>query len=328
MRTAVLAGSPSPVLPIFYAPRGVSDSLARRAEILHVYPFSQGELTGRNDPEDWVAWILAGAQSNNDAYAHGDEVRRAVINGGYPVPSRRKRAASKARWYESYTYSLATHDASELSGSGTFAQYLLPLLRTLSQQGHAELNKAKTARTLGISETALTDYLALAGRMYLTESTPGWGVGLTNRAVKRPKISVADTGLASFFSGLTLEKSRLLGGRELFGALLDAFVVSELHKQRAWARERYTIHHFRERDTEVDVVLELADGRVILVEVKAAHGVDARSWKHLLDVSQKVGERVVARVVLHTGTQNVTVKDRGMAVHLLPVGSLWQHPTL
>lgn len=307
---------------------GVSDSLAGRAELLKVYPFSQGELAQRSDPEDWVAWVLSGAATGNTKFSHGDTVREAVLQGGYPPPVLRSNAASKSRWYESYIHSLATHDARELAGLSNFAHSLVPLLRNLAQQGQSELVKSKTARSLGISEAALAEYLELADVMYLTEAMPGWGIGFTNRAIKRPKISVADSGLASFLAGLTLNKSRLAGGAELFGAIFEGFVAGELRKQRVWSNERFDLHHFRERDNEVDIVVELADGSLILVEVKAAMGVDSRAWASLIRLSEKFGDRVVARVVLHNGPQVATINDGGYPVHVLPASTLWEHPAL
>lgn len=200
------------------------------------------------------------------------------------------------------------------------------MLKILASQGQAELVKAKVARNLGISETALTDYLQLAERMYLVDSIPGWGVGFTNRSVKRPKISVSDTGLAAFLSGLTVQKSLQSGGFELYGALLEAFIVGELRKQQTWSTERYSIAHFRRRNEEIDIVVELADGRVILIEVKNSHDVDARAWKHLKTIGSQLGQRVAATVVIYLGDKALRFHDDGHTIFVLPVTSLWQHP--
>ncbi|MDK8845502.1 DUF4143 domain-containing protein [Corynebacterium sp. MSK297] len=208
----------------------------------------------------------------------------------------------------------------------TTAEYLQPLLKILASQGQAELVKAKFARNLGISETALTDYLQLAERMYLVDSIPGWGVGFTNRSVKRSKISVSDTGLAAFLSGLTVQKSLQSGGFELYGALLEAFIVGKLRKQQTWSTECYSIAHFRQRSEEIDIVVELADGRVILIEVKSTHDVDARAWKHLKTIGSQLGQRIAATVVIYLGDKALRFHDEEHTIFVLPVTSLWQHP--
>lgn len=315
---------------------GVSDSLAGRAESLRLYGLSQGELANRSTPEDWVHWILSvtssttidsvGEHYQHENIARPEQQRSIVIAGGYPEPLKREPGRRRDRWFSSYLERLATHDARELAGSSDYAEYLQPLLKILASQGQAELVKAKVARNLGISETALTDYLQLAERMYLVDSIPGWGVGFTNRSVKRPKISVSDTGLAAFLSGLTVQKSLQSGGFELYGALLEAFIVGELRKQQTWSTERYSIAHFRQRNEEIDIVVELADGRVILIEVKSSHDVDARAWKHLKTIGSQLGQRVAATVVIYLGDKALRFHDDGHTIFVLPVTSLWQHP--
>lgn len=307
---------------------GVSDSLAGRAEFLRVYPLTPGEIMERPEPEDWVSWILdgaAGANAGKVTYCGGDELRVMVLAGGYPLPVQREGERRKARWFDSYVTSLIEHDAPQLAG-GQFPSQLRALLRHVAEQGQSELVKAKTARALGVGETALGDYLALAERMYLLDVTPGWGVGFTNRVVKRPKVAVADSGLAAFLSGLTLEKTRVAGGAELFGATLKSFVGEQLRAQSTWSRERFSLHHYRERDRKIDVVVELADSRLILIEVKAAETVTERAWKNLDVGSAPFKDRAAARVVLYAGTRAVTMKNGGVPLHVLPVSSLWQHP--
>lgn len=310
---------------------GVSDSLAGRAEFLRLYPFTPGEMVERAHPEDWVSWILNGAESvagnaSSEGFTSGETLRQIVVEGGYPVPAQRDGERRKARWFDSYLSSLVQHDAVELA-AGDFAEHLSALLRYLAAQGQSEFVKAKTARALGVSETALTSYLSLAERMYLIDSTPGWGIGFTNRSVKRPKVAIADSGLACFLAGLTVDKARTAGGAELFGAVLEGFVATQLRAQAAWSKERYTVHHFRERDREVDLLVELADSRLVLIEVKAAMSVDERAWRSLDAIAARLGDRVAARVLCYTGSRAITLnRGDGPPLYVLPVATLWEHP--
>ena len=100
----------------------------------------------------------------------------------------------------------------------------------------------------------------------------------------------------------------------------------QLRAQSTWSRERFSLHHYRERDREIDVVVELADSRLILIEVKAAETVTERAWKNLDVGSAPFKDRVAARVVLYSGTRAVTMKNGEVPLHILPVSSLWQHP--
>ncbi len=95
----------------------VGDSLAGRAETLHLGPLSQGEILRRPSPEDFVSTILnrPGALREVTPSALATE---AVTTGGYPlVVSRTPRR--QAAWFNSHIERLATHDAAEITEGNT-----------------------------------------------------------------------------------------------------------------------------------------------------------------------------------------------------------------
>lgn len=65
-----------------------------------------------------------------------------------------------------------------------------------------------------------------------------------------------------------------------FGHLLETFVVGELRKQVSWLDEPSTLGYWRADDDEVDLVVELEDGRVLAFEIKAkpAHRRQRPAW--------------------------------------------------
>ncbi len=76
------------------------------------------------------------------------------------------------------------------------------------------------------------------------------------------------------------------------------------------------------------MVVELTDGRLILVEVKSACDVDHRSWKNIEKMMAQHGERVIAGVVFYLGESPHRIAvDKG-SVYLLPVSTLWQVPAV
>jgi len=57
----------------------------------------------------------------------------------------------------------------------------------------------------------------------------------------------------------------------ILGPLLEAFVISEIHKQQTWSETDYSLYHYRDSDNkEADLVLELSDGKIIAIEIKTA----------------------------------------------------------
>ena len=299
--------------------RGLGDSLAGRKETVRVYPFSMGEVERRTDREDFVTWLLAGA--NGEIDASGD-LPALVTQGGFPEPVKRGPGRRTDRWFADYVDTLVQHDATELS-DGPFADHLLSTLRWLAAQGQTELVKARLARHLGVSESTADRYVRLLWSMFLGQTFSSWGVGVLGRETRRPKVGLVDTGLTSHLSAFTAERATTVGGREYFGLLLEQMVGGELMKQAEWSAQRYRVYHYRHRATEIDYVVELADGSVILVEVKASRSPDASSWEPLSTLKAQLGDRVRAGVVFHTGPQAARV--RGW-LHVLPVWALWRHP--
>lgn len=301
--------------------KGVGDSLAGRAETVELMTLSQGEINHRSSPEDFVSWLLRGAESSNAFLPLQPET---VVTGGYPeVLSRSGRR--RDRWFASYTARLADHDARDLQ-SGGFADHMTALLRLLAAQGQSELVKAKEARILGISETTLDSYLRLAHVMHLVVSTAPWRRTPRSRLSKRPKVSLTDTGLAAHLAGFTAPMATTVGGREFYGTLVEQFVALELRRQRAWSQQSFDLYHYRDHDgPEVDMLLELSDGRLIAIEVKSARTVNDRSWVGLKQFRDHLQDREVVGVVLHAGTEVAHLNDW---LHVLPISALWTHPQL
>jgi uncharacterized protein len=134
--------------------------------------------------------------------------------------------------------------------------------------------------------------------------------------VRRPKLVVTDTGLAT----------RLLGGRlrndaDLAGRLVETFVAGELRAQAEWSESRPSIHHFRDRDgAEVDLVLEAGDGRVVGVEVKVGATVRAEDLRGLRLMEERLGNDLAAGLVLCSVSE---VRHLGGRLWTVPISALW-----
>ena len=101
----------------------------------------------------------------------------------------------------------------------------------------------------------------------------------------------------------------------------ETFVVNEILKQASWLTPGNAAGHFRSKDgAEVDLVLETDDGRIIVVEVKAAGMVSPSDFSGLRTLRSATGEAFLAGVVLHLGTRSFT-QSEGMFA--LPVDRLW-----
>lgn len=153
--------------------------------------------------------------------------------------------------------------------------------------------------------------------------SPPWGTTLRARATASAKLHIVDSGLAARLLRLgsaTLTR-RDPTSLQQFGHLLETFVVIELLKQASWLDEVAGTGHWRTHDgDEVDLVVELEDGRVVGVEVRASSRVPGKEFRGLPVLREALGEAFVAGVVLYTGERSYTYEDR---LHVLPVARMW-----
>ncbi|NLE97229.1 MAG: ATP-binding protein [Propionibacterium sp.] len=298
--------------------KGVGDSLAGRAERVDLWPLSQGELASRSEPEDFIADLLRFAGEPWPRVGALDP--HSVLAGGYPEATQRD-GRRRERWVRAYVEALAGHDARELR-EGAFADELGKLVRILGAGGMGELVVAKLARDLDVAQTTASSYLRTLASMHLLHELPAWGRGARGRVVRRPKVGLVDTGLSAGLSNLRTDNLAQPGRREQYGALVEQFVAAELAKQRGWSSEQFDLHHFRDRDgLEVDIVVELADGALVAIEVKSGRTVTATAWANLTKFKERFPDRAVTGVVLHGGDFAMTMHGW---LHVLPIPALWE----
>lgn len=299
---------------------GAGESLAGRAETIPLYGFSQGELMGVRD--DLVTAIVADQLQGLHSRTHvagREEYARVIVAGGFPEAQLRH-TRRRERWFDNYLARVIEHDAAEVSRLRQLER-LDKLLRLIASSNAGELVKAKIARQSGIPETSVDPYVRLLETLYLVHRLPAWGNSLPQRVVGRPKIIVIDSGVAAHLAGQTAERLTTFAADDQFGPLFEAFVASELLKQQTWSKTPFRLHHYRDREGhEVDLIAELADGRVIAFEIKAARSTVPGHLRGLAFLRDKLKDRFAAGVVLNTSLQPLRLGDRLWSA---PASCLW-----
>jgi hypothetical protein len=294
----------------------LSESLAGRMEIIPLFPFSAGELTGKRD--GFVKRLFDGTIAKPKANSAKDDLSARLVRGGYPEAVQRKADDRRATWFASYISTILQRDVRDLARVDGL--HALPnLLKLLAARASGLLNLADVGRDAGLPHTTLSRYLALLETVFLVHRLPAWSPNLGKRLVKAAKLHLVDTGLACHLMGT--DARRLNEDRSLLGRMLETFVVGELRKQISWADPHTALYHFRTAaGSEVDVLLEKADGTVAGVEVKASATVAASDFAALQELRDQLGKRFRAGVVLYTGDQLVPSGDK---LWLVPLPALW-----
>ena len=302
----------------------ISESLAGRAVLLNLHLLSQGEMEGRREV------FLEGLVGNPEAPPPGGDSRllgadywERVCAGGYPeavdMPSPQRK-----KWFTSLVDTVTMRDVVDLTGARR-ASSLSRLLRLAAAGTAQELVMSKIHDRLGFGSVRTTsEYLSHLEMTYLTHQLAPWSRNLTSRVKRRPKLYVTDTGLAAGLTNVTVD-SLAVPTHPARGPLLETFAVNEIIKQSSWldwSLGPIEIFHYRDRDgLEVDLIIELPDGRIIAIEVKAATTVTSDDWNKLKKLRGMVGDQFAQGIVFYTGSRSRSAGDQ---IYIRPIESLWQ----
>lgn len=299
----------------------ISESLAGRAAILRLHPLSEAERCGTT-PGAIQGWFDKEFNLSRSSELTRDNYMRRVSRGGYPATTDMS-PQQRWNWFSSYTQTVTQRDLAALADirrTGVLEQ----MTRWVAASTGTELNVTQATSRLGVNRQTFTSYLDWLTTVFLAEQVPSWSRNHLERTVRRPKLYITDTGLATALLGL--DASALSSQNStMSGPLLESFVVSEIARQLDSVNWPGRMHYWRDRDGhEVDIVVEQPSGAVVAIEVKATGSPTSRMLSHvawLRDRLDKVEpEAFRAGVLLHTGPQTFKVGDR---LYLAPIDTLW-----
>ena len=196
--------------------RGVSESLAGRAQFLQVPGLSLGEVGTENQDALWM-------------------------RGGFPPSFLAKDAAAAWRWREGFVQTFLERDIPQL-GIRVPAQSLRRFWSMAAHYHGQVLNLAEMGRTLDVSPATARHYLDILCGSYVMRQLQPWFENLGKRQVKSPKLYFRDSGLLHFFLG-TEEMDGLLAHPRL-GASWEGFALEQVlaqvgdHDAYFWATQR------------------------------------------------------------------------------------------
>jgi predicted AAA+ superfamily ATPase len=260
--------------------QGVTESMAGRAAVLQLLPFSLAET-------DRVSLLL----------------------GGYPEVL--ARPSGRGLWFSSFIQTYLERDVRAVTNVRDLATFRRFLALLAGRHGQL-LNKTDLAAPLGVSVPTVGDWLhvlEITGQIILV---PPYFENFGKRLLKSPKVYLGDSGLACYLLGINtpaeLERSPFLG------ALFEGYVAAEILKTQLNQGRRKELYHFRDQQgLEVDLLFPSGHGGLWMVECKASKTVQPAMARPLESLRRSMGDREPVRLTVVHRTSTTAPPSRGLA---------------
>src|SRR5580658_10113521 len=253
--------------------QGITESMAGRAAILQLLPFSLAE-TPKAD----------------------------MLLGGFPEVVLRPRG--RELWFASYLQTYIERDVRLITNVRDLAGFRRFLSLLASRHGQT-LNRTDLAAPLGVTVPTISEWLRIlevTGQVILV---PPYFENFGKRLVKSPKIYWGDAGLACHLLGIQSQAE--LERSPFMGSIFEGFVASEILKSQINRGQRKELYYFRDQQgLEIDFLIPQPNARFWLVEAKASKTVQPSMAAPMLSLARVAKYRTSRRIVVYrkprTGT--------------------------
>jgi uncharacterized protein len=287
-----------------------------------MYGLTERELEGRSTRPPFLDLLAAGGLADITVPAGAPDVRGYIaraLRGAFPEVALGDSGRARSRWLASYLDQAVSRDVSRV-GTARDPVRLRRYLRALA----ANTAGSPTLKTLidaaGIDRYTAVAYDTLLEQLLISESLPAWSSNRLSRLVRLPKRHLVDPAFIGPLLGV--DARSVLRNGDLLGRVLDSFVVAQLRADCEVSGLLPRLFHVRDANGrhEVDIVAELADGRVFGFEVKADAAPRPSAARHLYWLKDALGDRFAAGIVLHTGPRPWRIDD---GIYAVPICALW-----
>jgi hypothetical protein len=234
--------------------KGISETLAGRIAILHLFPFSLEEVQRNARPhlseaDGFVNELFRAKKLPERIVPFG----KWILEGGYPEVVLNRRISRKI-WFSSYLQTYVDRDVRgyiKQSNLHDFERFVKLLAARTAQ----ELNCSTLSRDIGVSVPTIKSWLTLLEASGLIFFLMPYHKNFGKRIIKAPKCYFIDTGIISYLVGLQNEQHALEG--PMSGALFETACVSQFYKRFSAFADPCSLYYYRSTDgLEVDFLIE------------------------------------------------------------------------
>jgi predicted AAA+ superfamily ATPase len=238
---------------------GVTETLAGRAALFELLPFSFGELSrikDRGSPGQSSRDISA-----KDIFGCFEQ----ILRGFYPVPNIEK--TDIKAFYGAYLSLYVERDVRQIQNIKDISSFEA-FLQILAGRAGGLLNISDLSQNCGLSQATCKTWLSILENSRIIYLLRPWFRNTSKRLIKSPKIYFTDTGLLAYL--LKYPGAQTLIAGPAMGAIFENMVIMEFLKSKINSRLTSDLYFYRDSNgVEIDLLID--EGRTIsLYEIKAS----------------------------------------------------------
>jgi len=266
----ILSGSQN-----FLLMQRITQSLAGRAAILKLLPFSYDEICQLNP---------------------GKAIDELILFGGYPRIYDKNILPHE--FYPNYIQTYVERDVRLLRNITDLSLFIRFIKLCAGRIGQM-LNTASLANDCGINVATANAWLSLLETSYIIFQLKPYYKNFNKRLVKSPKLYFYDTGLAC--SLLSIENAVQVNTHYLRGELFENWTIAEYIKQSYANAKEPSIYFWRDSNGhEIDLLTETANG-IEAFEIKSGATMNTDHFKGLKRWQEISGASPEQSHVIYTG---------------------------
>ncbi|MBF0478994.1 MAG: ATP-binding protein [Candidatus Omnitrophica bacterium] len=289
--------------------KGVSESLAGRAAVLSLLPFSFNESSGLGKSALDMAGLLKSLKIRGESVPGKSDIGSILRRGGYPEPCSNKKVDINI-WCSSYVSTYFERDIRNLSQIGDLGEFER-FVRVCAARTGQILNLSEMAKEIGISVPTAKKWLSLLETGYQVLLLYPYYKNIGKRLIKSPKLYFTDTALVCYLLGIK-SNDVLLNGPS-FPAIFETFVVVDFWKRFLNAGDMGSLFYLRTRDGfEVDLVIESGQ-ELFLFEIKSGGTITGKHAATLMKAGREI-KNVKECAIVSRSDKNFTI-SKGVSVY-------------
>jgi predicted AAA+ superfamily ATPase len=285
----------------FLLNEAVSQSLAGRAAVLQLLPFSLSEVCSRSGLSVDAIGHSKPPIEILDAPGH---LLESMFTGFYPRPI--AQAIPISDWMPSYYRTYLERDVRTLANIGDLDSFSR-FVRLLAGRCGQLLDLTSLGNDAGVSHTTVGRWISILEASFLVFRLRPYFRNFSKRLIKSPKIYFVDTGLLCYLLGI--RSSEELSLHPLRGQIFESFIIGLLYKDRLNNGLDPDFYFWRDsHGLEIDVVWENGAG-VNGLELKSAATFSPAFVQGLQKWSSLVEGMKTTVSVVYGGDQSINYKE-------------------